>query len=463
MSISWPTHFCIRQLTLGVSLAFAALIAFTALNGCRRSSRTTQKVTVFVSGDSRGYLEPCGCRRDQAGGLPGRASLIEAKPAGERVVLDVGNLTPGSRPYELLKTRYLMEGMEKIGYDAVNLGKQEAGLDLTTLRRMMAQVPLPFVSANVVDKRDGQPVASVSRIVTRNGIRIGITGVTALDPQECGPGIEVKPTIEALSGVIGTLKSQCDYLIVLAFVDEDQQREIAAHFPEVDCILGGDVPQSSSTTEQVNRATLFSVVDRGKVIGEFDLSHHGAGYQVDHAQGIKVMGEHLTKDAAMLALINQYKDELRDRRYELASAEGMERISGAASTADEYVGDRACISCHADAHKTYLASAHAHAYATLVTKNSQYDPECLSCHTVGYGLYSGFVDVLRTPQLANVQCESCHGRGKDHILAMQAVPTSHPRTASTLRPVTPATCIHCHDQENSENFHYATFWPKIAH
>ena len=117
------------------------------------------------------------------------------------------------------------------------------------------------------------------------------------------------------------------------------------------------------------------------------------------------------------------------------------------------------MSCHKSAHQVWNSSPHARAFQTLVKKKSEFDPECLSCHTVGYGLHSGFVDAQRTPRLEGVQCESCHGRGKDHVRIMQAAL----RQPSTLKPVTPASCVRCHDQENSENFQYASFWPKIAH
>jgi len=417
-----------------------------------------------LTADSRGYLEPCGCRRDQAGGLPGRATLIDAVPAASRLTVDAGNVTSGGRAYEQLKTRYLLEGMRTMGYDAVNLGQTEAGLDLATLRRLTASQGVPFVSANVLAKDGGARPAPAMRIVRRGSLRIGITGVTQLPDVECGPGVTVVPPIEALAPVIAGLRNQCDVLVVLAFVDADAEELIAKQYPEIDCILGGDVWQSSSTVVTFNRAACFNVTDRGKVLGELSLVRHGSRYAVDSGRGVKVAADRVARDPAMAALIARYKDELRNRRYELASAEGMERIGSGQGTADEYVGDAACASCHAVPHQVFASSAHAHAYTTLVSKGSQYDPECLSCHTVGYGLYSGFVDAQRTPQLENVQCESCHGRGKEHIEAMQAQAAGRGAASpSTLRPVTPATCIRCHDSENSENFRYAAFWPRIKH
>jgi hypothetical protein len=438
-------------------LLVPALLATSFLGGCRLTAGRPDRLALFVSGDTRGYLEPCGCRRDQAGGLAGRDTLIQRSRTPSRLVMDVGNLTSGSRPYELLKLRYLLAGMEQIGYDAVNLGRTEAELDLETLKRVLGASRLPFVSANVVAKRDRKPITAASCIVQRGGLRIGVTGVASA--ADAGPGVEVRPALEALAEVVPELTRRCDYLVVLAFVDEETIHAIATQFHEVDCLLGGDVPQSSNRAEEINRALVFNVTDHGKVLGEILLRRQGDGYRLARSGGIKIVGDRLPPNPRMAQLIARYKDELRERRYELASAEGMERIPGQESTADEFVGDRQCGSCHAKAHQVAQTSGHQHAFQTLLAKKSEYDPECLTCHTVGYGLHSGFIDAAKTPHLENVQCESCHGRGKEHVKAKQA----GARTPSTLKPVTPATCIRCHDQENSWNFHYASFWPRIAH
>src|SRR5437016_5715023 len=96
----------VRKLVAAVMAPVALLgcvAGLPALNGCSGAGGVPEHILMFVSGDSRGYLEPCGCRRDQAGGLPGRATVIEDKKGPTHLVFDVGNLTPGDRPYELLK------------------------------------------------------------------------------------------------------------------------------------------------------------------------------------------------------------------------------------------------------------------------------------------------------------------------------------------------------------------------
>lgn len=446
MSTSSRTRSSIRLWLLG--FAGASVLAASCY------SPAPSRLYLFVSGDSRGYLEPCGCRANQAGGLPGRARLISSAEPGERIVVDVGNITSGTRKYDLLKLKYMLEGMKIIGYDAVNLGQKEASMDLDMLRSTLSSSTLPFVSANVLSKSDKKPVTEQFRIIEKLGARIGVIGVTHCDPQDVGPGVEVRPAMEALADVIPQVRPKCDFLIVLAFENEEEMKDIANKFHEVDCVLGGDVPQSSSSIERVNRAAVFSVTDRGKVVGEIFLERKNKTYQAGQVSAVKIAADKQAPPKEIGDLLASFKNELRDKRFELASADDLESIQGQESTADEFVGSEACISCHKDAHKTWGASGHSRAYETLVKVKSEYDPECLKCHTVGYGRSSGFIDATRTPKLEGVQCENCHGRGKDH---------SATKLKTSLTPVTASTCIKCHDTENSENFVYATFWPKIKH
>ncbi|HZT42339.1 MAG TPA: multiheme c-type cytochrome [Chthonomonadaceae bacterium] len=421
------------------------------------------ELVVWLSGDTRGYLEPCGCRRDQAGGLPARMTLIAQDHAPNRLLLDVGNMTSGSRSYELLKFDYVLRGMAAMGYDAVNLGRREADLDRDTLLQKLHAFPLPFVSCNLLDRQTGKPVAAPSLVKTVGGARIGITGVVQMDPEEVGPGLMVRPPQEALAEILPGLRAQSDFVIVLVFAPEETLDDIASKFPEAGAVLGGDVPQSSGSAETVNRAVVFSVTDKGKVIGRlaFRRTPGGEGLALASARALKT-ADTIPPAPAMTALIRQFKADLRARNIELAAEEGLDPISAQQTTADTYAGQDRCQGCHATAYHVALASAHAHAYETLIQKGSEYDPECLRCHTVGYGARDGFVNLQTTPRLAGVQCESCHGRGTEHIKAIQSGKQGRAATL-TLRAVTPNSCVRCHDAENSADFHFATFWPKIKH
>lgn len=81
----------------------------------------------------------------------------------------------------------------------------------------------------------------------------------------------------------------------------------------------------------------------------------------------------------------------------------------------EYQSIENCKMCHSDKHEQWSGTGHAKAYDLLVAVGKQNSPECLPCHTTGYGKKGGYVDEAATPGLKNVQCESCHGPGENHM------------------------------------------------
>ncbi|UCG15954.1 MAG: thrombospondin type 3 repeat-containing protein [Phycisphaerales bacterium] len=80
-----------------------------------------------------------------------------------------------------------------------------------------------------------------------------------------------------------------------------------------------------------------------------------------------------------------------------------------------YVGVTSCTECHLDQHTSWTGTIHATAFDTLTAAGEGDNPLCFPCHSVGYGVASGFVDLGTTPDLAGVQCENCHGPGSNHV------------------------------------------------
>jgi peroxiredoxin len=117
-----------------------------------------------------------------------------------------------------------------------------------------------------------------------------------------------------------------------------------------------------------------------------------------------------------------------------------------------YSGNDVCGVCHELEHETWTFTQHASAFDTLVTHAADADPECIGCHVVGYGEPGGFKTAVETPELEDVGCESCHGRGGPH-LSPDFVKDGNYQAA----------CASCHDPKHSLGFEYATFLPRISH
>jgi YVTN family beta-propeller protein len=144
----------------------------------------------------------------------------------------------------------------------------------------------------------------------------------------------------------------------------------------------------------------------------------------------------------------------------------------AAEGARKYVGAAPCGECHrgesmGHQYSIWRMSPHARAWSVLstpaayeqakkrgITGDPQKAPECLKCHTTGYG--ESHAPTSTVDQ--GVTCEACHGPGSDY----QADAIMRDKRAADqagLLPVNAATCRKCH----SEKFDAAAGMKKIAH
>ena len=112
----------------------------------------------------------------------------------------------------------------------------------------------------------------------------------------------------------------------------------------------------------------------------------------------------------------------------------------------KFVGAETCSTCHANTHQAWSETLHAKALETLEAIGQGSNPECVGCHTVGFGQEGGFVDRATTDALAGVGCEACHGPAGAH--AANAGDES-------LRPtvnIAASVCGACHTGAHHPNF-----------
>jgi len=134
------------------------------------------------------------------------------------------------------------------------------------------------------------------------------------------------------------------------------------------------------------------------------------------------------------------------------------RVSG---PAPKYAGSKVCISCHLAVCRYETNTPHASAFSSAAFKalGGQTNASCLPCHTVGYGLPTGFVNATATPLLAGVQCENCHGPAASHA-ASPDDPTVVPRVE-----IAATVCGDCHTASHTTFTNAPTFeqWSSSEH
>src|SRR5258708_4651212 len=103
------------------------------LGGCEASRPVApardagRGVVLLVSGDTAGWIVPCGCTSNQSGGLLRRGTYAR-KARGERglILADVGGAPGGTSPYDRIKFEAILAGESAMGIAAHNLGGPEA-------------------------------------------------------------------------------------------------------------------------------------------------------------------------------------------------------------------------------------------------------------------------------------------------------------------------------------------------
>src|ERR1035441_6159715 len=154
----------------------------------------------------------------------------------------------------------------------------------------------------------------------------------------------------------------------------------------------------------------------GQSVITWDGTPGSAGYY-------QLFQKHLITDPSWLAV--GPATSLLQATISTASSSAFFRVSGPPPV---YAGSTACAECHQGTVNTVIHTAHVGAYtnAQFVELGGQTNGACLVCHTVGYGVPTGFTNNPVRPQLAGVQCENCHGPAANHA-SNPDDPTAVPR------------------------------------
>ena len=440
------------------------------------------KLALVISGRLDGYLEPCGCAGldRMKGGLSRRHSLIRElreQRGWEVLALDAGGLVKGFGRQAELKFHLAENAFRQMGYQAIGLGTSDLKNRATEILSVVAGEESPFHSANVGVFGFDAGFTNSFKIAEAGGIKLGITSVLGKtwQAQVANSDIEFADPEAKLAAILPQLKA-CDKRVLLAHATKDESEELATKFPDFEIVVTAGGPEEPpKQVEKIGDDTLLvEVGTKGMnviVLGLFDDPATPYRYQ-------RVpLDSRFADSADMRALMIQYQNQLRNDGF---AGLGIRKTPHyQKETLGGFVGSKECESCHEGSYKAWKKTGHAKAFETLVGAPvpRQFDPECISCHVVGwhptkyFPYESGFWSEKETPHLKGVGCENCHGPGEKHIdaenhgdIATQERMYKEIRVTKEQAQKSAAHwCINCHDLDNSPEFNFEEYWPKIEH
>lgn len=367
-------------------------------------------INILYTGAIKGELEPCGCSpKSSSGGLARLSGYISANKEGllkPYLLIDAGNSMGGDTPQDRLKSEVVINSFAITGYDAAAFFNN----DNLSLEGFLS----PLVDRLAVPVLSKAPPYPASIQVERASSRVNIS----TDPKAYKKGrlnilLSEIPASEA--------KENKGWDVIVLSSGEKLEEPVKA-----------------------DGTVIVSGYPKGEKLGILTLTVGGDGSVVGFTHRWQSLGKEFTEDKNIRDLIDIYDTKVA------GLLKDEERQSPSGKT---YFGSESCVDCHQPFFEQWSATRHAGAFATLEAVGKSRNPECVKCHTTGYGEEGGFYSATATPGLANVQCEQCHGPGREH-LSDYTVPM-----ASIGEPV----CLRCHTEENSPDFDFKTYIEKIKH
>lgn len=217
---------------------------------------------------------------------------------------------------------------------------------------------------------------------------------------------------------------------------------------ELKAVKGWDVMISSSgeeleKPEMSGSTVIVSGFPKGQKLGILSLKLDSKGKVIGSSHMWQALKQDAAEDPVVRAVLKEYDQKVAA----LLKEEELKPAAGG-----PYLGSESCVECHQSYVDNWKATKHSAAFATLERVGKSKDPECVKCHVVGFGEEGGFLSLKATPGLSGVQCESCHGPGRDHAADF-----------SPMRQVGIDICLRCHTAENSPLFNFQKYFEKIKH
>ena len=419
------------------SNSFLALVAISLISGCGDAEKPVGEPTIAWAFHTAGKFEPCGCTAGMHGGLMRRVTLQKRGDAKATLALEGGGWTAGPADHQQLQSAAYLSALVASDIAAIGVGRAEIALGRPILTAHLPQAPI--VCANLL-AGDGTPLGTGSVTRTVGSRTFTITSVVPADAR--GADLRAGNPVESLTRLVDQMGNRAagSTLVVLADLDETALADLARAVPAIDVLIGGDVTAPSQTPVAVGRTRIVHLANHGKALGWYTLGADQCRFEL--------LTEQTPEDPAIRQRVVTLQRTIATA--DLAADHHVPLAAGDIA----YAGPAACAACHPQAAAVHAASPHARALAALTAKGYAADPDCLRCHVTGLSKPDGWFRRDTRAELAAVTCESCHGPGAAHVAAGGKVP---------LIPASPATCVGCHDSDNSPHFNYGAYWAKIAH
>lgn len=299
-------------------------------------------LTILHTNDHHGHFWK---NSDGEYGMAARKTLVDnireevALNDGHLLLLSGGNINTGVPESDLQNAEPDFRGMHLLGYNAMALGNHEFDNPLSVLQQQQTWAGFPFLSANVFNKKTGEPLFDAYKIFQEGDLKVAVVGFTTDDTVKLGnpeylQNIEVRSPIEIAKKLIPELQKQADIVIAVtnmghydnALHGENAPGDVtlARTVPGIDIIIGGHSQDPLFKPDVQNSTLIVQAHEWGKYVGQLDLIYKNgvissSDYQLipvnlknkdatnDNQSQHRLLNDKIDEDPDMLYLLTPYE------------------------------------------------------------------------------------------------------------------------------------------------------------
>lgn len=311
--------------TIAVAL-FLSIVSLALPAEAMPQPPRARNLTILYFNDIHGHLEPW--RPDAKseatiGGIARIATAIsrirkENRARGRStILLQAGDVLQGTPLSAVFQGEPDIECFNIMDVDAMTLGNHEFDFGQSNLAKLIERAKFPVLSANIF-WNDGRPFARASTVVEKDGLRIGILGLTTLEtPRTTFPtnveGLTFDDPIKAAKYAIPVLEAHCDLVVALTHIGVPDDRRLATEVPGIDVIVGGHTHAKLPTPERVGRTIIVQAQDYGRFLGRLDIRIEADGRVLTERAELIPIDDSIPDSTQVRDAVARYSGKLKER------------------------------------------------------------------------------------------------------------------------------------------------------
>src|SRR5262249_54456772 len=240
------------------------------------------------------------------------------------------------------------------------------------------------------------------------------------DKVDLGPArdsLTVEDPAAAANRVIPEMKKKgATVIVLLSELGKVESEDLVTSVDGVDAVIcGRNVPVRQKGRMIKNTIACYGG-EQGQNLGRTIVTLDASKKMQTGENDVFVLGPEVGEKPDILALVKQFNDDFNEKLKQHQPPPPPPPVANVpGQPVDHFVGAQVCQRCHVAEYSQWLTTDHAKAWQTLVDAKREATPECVTCHVVGYQKAGGFHTADDATALGNVQCESCHGMGTQHV------------------------------------------------